>query len=58
MLAGINANQWLMVVVAAAAGLILWRRHQREGKSKAEVTEENRAQKKSRKFRRTTGDAA
>ncbi len=54
MVAGINANQWLMVVVAAAAGLLLWRRHRaEEWKSKADVTEENRAQRKSKKFRRT-----
>jgi len=50
--AGVNANQWLMVVVAALAGLLLWRRHQGEGKTKADVTEENRARKKSKKFRR------
>ena len=53
MVAGINANQWLMVVVMAAAGLLLWRRHQGEFKTKKQVTEEIRARPKSRKFRKS-----
>ncbi len=50
--AGLNANQTLMAVVAILSGVLLWRRHQGEFKTKAQVTAENRAGRKSRKFRK------
>lgn len=53
-LAGINANQTLMVVVAVVSGFLLWRQHRGEFKSKAQVSDENRSRKKSRKFRKSS----
>lgn len=51
--AGLNANQTLMAVVAVVSAFLLWRRHQGEFKTKAEVTAEIRAGRKSRKFRKS-----
>lgn len=49
---GINANQTFMAIVAVISAVILWRRHTGEFQSKAEVSEENRNRKKSRKFQK------
>ena len=53
LVARINANQTLMAVVAVVSILLLWMRHRGEYKSKATVTAEVRAGRKSRKFRKS-----
>ena len=50
--AGINANQTFMAIVAVVSGFLLWRRHRSEFESKAAVTEANKTKKKSAKFRK------